>query len=108
MSIIDGEFPEVDEEEPAAPPRAELRDQRFQLSGDARLQFWREAYLTALQACITGELSGERYPPQGWQRELVKVASEIADHSLAAHLTRNDVQFPDAAVDLWERIRKGE
>lgn len=81
-----------------------LREQRFQLTGDARLQFWRETYSVALEA-ITAGLGF--IPDSAQIFEIVRAAGEIADSSMAAHLTRNHIEFPDTAVDLWEQRRRG-
>lgn len=83
----------------------ELRDQRFQLSGDARLQFWREAYLRALPALIAACPHGG-LGDGGWLRQLTAAAETIADSSLAAHLQRNDVEWPDSCVDVERQAQK--
>lgn len=84
---------------------AELRDQRFQLTGDARLQFWREAYLVALPTLIEAKRDHEWTPSMA--AAITAAARDIADMAMAQHLLVNDVEAPDALVDLWTKTRGG-
>ncbi len=100
--VIDGEYhdPGVD-----GPERPTLREQRFQLTGDARLQFWRETYLGCVQSLIAASpYLGD--PSQ--MRALARMAATIADVALAEHLLRNDVNWPDSNVDLQRQVAKVE
>lgn len=60
----------------------------FPLNGDARLQFWREAYLTALPALL-----GVLTPGAVDSAQLAAVcrsACDVADMAVGQHLARND------------------
>ncbi len=77
--------------------------QRFQLNGDARLQFWREVYRDAMGGLI------QAFAPYGVSpdttRQIATMAAELADMACAQHLLRNDAEWPDVNVDYWVKLK---
>lgn len=75
--------PELDDDEPAPSGRRAA----FQLSGDARLQFWRDVYLASLPPLLA------TLPPGNATSFAVlgvaRLAADAADTAVAQHLSRN-------------------
>jgi hypothetical protein len=78
--------------------------ERFPLNGDPRLDFWRQAYLTALPALIA-----QLGPTAGDSSSLTlaaRGAMAVADLAVSFHLQRCDRERLDLVVDnavAWNR-----
>jgi hypothetical protein len=82
------------------------RRQKHELSGDARLQFWRDTYLVALAARL------EHAPPTvAYDRHQLTVASDaaatLADLATTAHLLRCQPGVLDDIVDATSLLIQG-
>jgi hypothetical protein len=75
-------------------------ERRYQLSGDGRLDFWREAYLVALGARLPTAL-GPIYD-QGQLTRVADAAALSADLAVAGHLLRCE---PGKLDELIEAMR---
>lgn len=75
----------------------EIEIPSYQLNGDPRLQFWREAYLTALPVLL------ERFADTGGDADYLvasasRAATTAADCAVAQHLSRCNADELDAIV----------
>lgn len=87
---------DADEASPPAPSDESPPVPRFDLNGDARLQFWRETYLTALTPLVAVLAPGA---VDSFQLAAVsRSACALADLALAQHLARNDRERLDRAI----------
>lgn len=81
-------------EEPEPPSRYV---ERYQLSGDPRLEFWRQTYLTVMPALIAQ--LGPAAADSGQLGLICRGAMAIADLSCALHLQRCDRERLDLTVE---------
>lgn len=92
--------------------QAARRRPAHQLSGDARLQFWREAFVVALPPLI--QALGLQASDSLQLAFAAGAARGVADMALAAHLARNEpgaleriVELVNEQVTRFEALRNG-